>query len=652
MREENREAVALLRIRRGCTYRERRAFPRQQGVSGHDGGIGDVAVLGDLQGQALGSLGLVHAEYDVVDHGCGAVRHQGKIQGGVVGNAVPVDASVLPKVVFGGQLQGQLQPGPVLQACRRVAEGELLRTVIPAAAALAEKGRVPAVSLRLSQHLAGIGVPDGEEAARRVADQAETGPGDRAVSGDGVAFGIVSVVQRQADRVAAQIIWIIGIQVVGDGKGFHTAGICAKGSRHVGFPVFHPVGKLQPGALIVHGGLGPAAVITQHGDGMPRADGAVVAGRLGGKNVTLDVSAAVVVFRDVLKGDGDADLHRTVRGDGHAYAVGGRLARIPIRRPAHVRIQQNDRLIQIGSVHRIPVLIRQEDRAVILIQRVDVIQEDVLGEKVRAEGVSVLLVGEVIQGEGKRISPAPAGIVPQLGLDLAVGPGGGGVGAHEHVGIGVHGRSHVHQAGALPQDGIIQAAPLIQQGAGGGHEQGVNEGALGQHGLFRQVVFPDILGHQRSDAGDLRRSHGGAAHGFIALAAGDGAVHGIDIAAGSRDLRLQAEVSRDAPAGEGAHGIEVAAVPLPGGIVRRGDGVGPAFVVHGGNGQRIGVGAGGAAGVVPHVVGIQIIIQGEPGPVIAVAGGYAHHRIAFRQAVHEGLVAPTGGKAGSCGTQG
>ena len=54
----------------------------------------------------------------------------------------------------------------------------------------------------------------------------------------------------------------------------------------------------------------------------------------------------------------------------------------------------------------------------------------------------------------------------------------------------------------------------------------------------------------------MGRSHGGTAHDDILVGFRGSAVDGIDIAAGSSNLRLQSQVAGDTPGAEGAHGVD------------------------------------------------------------------------------------------------
>ena len=122
---------------------------------------------------------------------------------------------------------------------------------------------------------------------------------------------------------------------------------------------------------------------------------------------------------------------------------------------------------------------------------------------------------------------------------------------------GIHisgGSSHgVRQASALLARSIVAGrVARIHHGACRGHEQLRDHLRLsggGQAGELRIGV--DVLVHQRSDAGDLRRCHGRAAIVRV-LVVVDGRIH---VAARSRDFRLELQVGSHAPAGVARHGV-------------------------------------------------------------------------------------------------
>ena len=81
-----------------------------------------------------------------------------------------------------------------------------------------------------------------------------------------------------------------------------------------------------------------------------------------------------------------------------------------------------------------------------------------------------------------------------------------------------------------------------------------------------------------------------------------------------------------------------------------------AAVVHGGDGQAVGEGAGAAVGGIVHVAHVQIavhiVVVGGVIPGVAVAGGHGDHHAVLQQAVHDVLVALGEGQTRLAGTEG
>ena len=185
-----------------------------------------------------------------------------------------------------------------------------------------------------------------------------------------------------------------------------------------------------------------------------------------------------------------------------------------------------------------------------------ILPEGSLGEEVGAEPVGQGLVGDVLQGEGEAVEALAIRIVSQLGLYLAVRRRVGSIFVHQDHTVGGDGAIYIGQAGALLENRVVVAAVLtIPDGGGRGHDQRLDELPGVQTGLFLQPAFPDVLGQNRRDTGNLGRGHGGAGVVGIALAAVGDAVQRVDVAAGSCDLRLQLQGTGNAPTGEVAHGL-------------------------------------------------------------------------------------------------
>ena len=76
-----------------------------------------------------------------------------------------------------------------------------------------------------------------------------------------------------------------------------------------------------------------------------------------------------------------------------------------------------------------------------------------------------------------------------------------------------------------------------------------------------------------------------------------------------------------------------------------------AGVVHGGNGEGVGVSAGRAAGVEIDILGIERAVIGVLRPGVGVTGGDADHGVGLGQLVHNALVQITGGEARVAGAK-
>ena len=167
---------------------------------------------------------------------------------------------------------------------------------------------------------------------------------------------------------------------------------------------------------------------------------------------------------------------------------------------------------------------------------------DDLGERLAAQGVRVVGVGDVREGhlEGP---PVRALAEVCLGAPRVVSTRD----ARVH-GRG-RGRECVHLACAHAARRVVGAVVLVdvEQRVGGTHHEGGDDRGLVR---LRQAsecrVVVDALSHEGGDARDLRGRHGRARHGPIGVTQ-DG---GNDVATGGRNLRLELEIGRDTPRGE------------------------------------------------------------------------------------------------------
>ena len=356
-----------------------------------------------------------------------------------------------------------------------------------------------------------------------------------------------------------------------------------------------PVERVGVGDAVIHAGIRPAAVEAQHRDGVGGGHDALLRGDGLGIDVAFQVSAVGIAAVQLLaeglrQGDGDlhadgsAALHQNGAGlqilQQEVGVIGGhRAVPVQVRDPVDVRpvpggvVQDDGGILGVGIA--VPVQVAEDalggrliDRAVHGVARRGgqgggggiqigdaVLREDALGEEIGGEHVALVRVLQVVDVKMEGIAARAVGIVPQLGLHLAVRPGGGGVLAHGEVAVRPQEGIDVGKAGALLQDRPVGAAVPVQQGLCRGHQQGLGQlpGAL--PGLFRKARLPDVLRRHGGHAGDLRGRHGGAGHVLIRLPAGHLAVDGVDAAAGGGDLGLHGEAAGDAPGAEGAHGI-------------------------------------------------------------------------------------------------
>ena len=642
----------------------------------HPGGAGLVA---DCQSQ-------VHDLRGLVIHG------DGQGEPGAVMEGVPVHAAVGLYVVFRRQLKGQGQLGVVRQGVgeEAVDVGHGVG-VVPGAVVGAVVSAVGGAAQDLGHRLRDALLHDAEAGGRGV-PQGGVVDGEDLVSelgGNGGAVGIVVVLLHHRVAAHGRAEFISGIA---DQEGLQGSGHAGpQDVVHVGGPDLAAELVLQIGALVEHGGVRPGAVVAQHGDGMVRPGGAV-GGDLHGVDVALHVVAVVAVVVDaVLQVEGQTDLHAAPGGDRHLI-VGAALSLAEALQQqmgvvaVHVAVAVQVRLVGIYwngldepgaevqnglGVQGVYQIVAGEIKEAggehfpdglpvhgpeggggelhhgVGLGPVVAGAGDVLGEEVRAQLIDHVLIGEVVQAEGEAVHAVVVGIVAQLHLDLAVldvalgGEGSSGGQAFridEHVALGGDGLVHPGQARALLEHGIVDVIVVGHvDGHGRGHDQALGELA-DVEALGLDAAFPQILGHQGGDAGDLGGRHGGAGHGGVA--GGIVAVDGGDAAAGSGDLGLQAQITGYAPGGEGGHGIAVVGVVVS--------------AAHGGHGKGVGKGAGGAAGIVVHVVQIEDPSAGARGvaPVVGVAHGDGHHGVGVHQTVQNALILGAGGHTGGGGAQG
>ena len=645
-----------------------------------------IAVILSGQDQAAGAGLSILAEVHVGQDGLGPVDESGVGPAGAVAQGIPVGdvgaVGIVGHIVLGslGDLDGDLFA--VSGSGRGSVQADVALSIAPGSAVDVivsggggRTGRLIIVDIAV---LAG----DGHPGIRGVADQGEVSTGkDGGVGVDGGAIGIIGLIHV---RIAAEVVHA-GIASVLDGQGLILGGVLVVGVhvRHTGLGLGLMI--LQIAADIEHGGIGPAAVVAQNGDGVAVALDALVGGQLIGVHITLDIGAGVVaglvilvqaqdlgidfhmdaaICRDlhsalaqlleeqvsivgvdaavvvevgvVLIGDGIQDAGDEVQqslavslGDlavAIEVAVGktlgsGHLHHLAVHGPGDVGGQQSG--VGILEVHLGAV--------------VELIGEDILGEEVGAEVEGGRDILQVVDGEAEAVLTGALGIVAQLHLDLTVGSAGVGVLIHHDVGAGGNGSAHIGKAGALLHNGIVAVltlAVILIHGDSGGHQQGLSQSTGGEAGLLRQLVGADVLGHHSGHTGNLGRGHGGTGHILVAAAI----LQGVDIAARSGDLRLQLQGAGNAPGGEVAHGVVVGGLNFHAGLGAHGElahivghAVGFLLLGTGLDDQAViqsqgDIGSGGSVAVGGHIDGARLVVDhdgadGTGGNGVVALGG-------------------------------
>ena len=406
------------------------------------------------------------------------------------------------------------------------------------------------------------------------------------------------------------------------------------GSQEVGVGVAgigrlgRAVQGIHVGGIVEHGGVGPGAVEAQDGDGV--LVGLAVRRRAGGVGEALQIGAVgellqgLSLGRGQVDGDGDPGLamgRQDIAGGGlrlpvqqQVSVVGGRLSiavqiagvivQVIVVDRTGQEVQNGLGILLVGDTVQVHVVPAGSALAVpgvadaaggqhggtVIHEGLAVILVLCLSKQVGVEGEGLILIGQIVEGEGVGILALPAGIVAQLHLHLAVGIGLGGGGqigvVHHQHGAGGHGPVDLHQAGALLQDGQIVAVGL--HGRGGGHQQALDNGAGNIAGIQLVVavldgILPQVLGHHGGQAGDVGRRHGGAAHQLVFIGATGGtagaelvgAKDRVDAAAGGGDLRLHQQRAGHAPGAEiGYQGILTGAADTGGDGIRHLHGAG------------------------------------------------------------------------------
>ncbi len=506
--------------------------------------------------------------------------------------SVPVIGTVGLAVILRSQHKGDVDRralGELLAVGLRTGPAEVhgLLRVLPASAVGIVEGGGNRAKILFYIDLTGLRIGDDILGIARITDGGKVELEDliAVLVVQGVARGHILVVLGK--RVAEVVVLAV---LVGILDGDHVAEHVGRtvGIREIRVAGLLLVPVLGQRALIEHGGIGPVAIEAQHGDGMGNALDTVFRGNGIGIQEGLDISAVRVVGVEeflllVDEGerhmDGDAAIGREndlCSGDelqqlGDIVRVGVAVAvdiSLELARAGRDVVEQELCVVGIGVAVLVEVIGSELRRSGqdLAVNRPDNIGchghglrqkiQDAFGrdrslrEDIGREGVFNGLVRKVVQGEVCGVDARAVGIVAELHLDLAVG-----LAVHKDVALGMDRIGNVGKACALLQDGIPGFGAGIIDGLGRGHQQALGQMTHGDAGLFLQTVFADVLRHEGCHTGDLRSRHGRAAHDLIGLAACHGTVDGIDVAAGSRDLGFHAQIARNTPGAEVAHGV-------------------------------------------------------------------------------------------------
>ena len=285
--------------------------------------------------------------------------------------------------------------------------------------------------------------------------------------------------------------------------------------------------------------------------------------------------------------DGEADVHAAVCGDlvGHGVDVHDALVALD-RRKIELRIGRGDGAVGIEVVllHGLGVErvmrtvcgLQQDERILLVdlvvavkvididalavggerhvrIQRIGAVAHVILaldlldghGRDLAAECIVQRRIGQVLDGEAAGVDAGALRIVAEGQLDLTVVAF---LLSDEQIGRRCHGLLQLHQAGALLARGIGHAGVRVGQRLGRAHHERHGQRADREALLLAELVFLDVLRHDRCAARCGRSRHGRAAHHAVAAVV----QRGIDVSAGRHKLGLQVEIFRRTPGGERA----------------------------------------------------------------------------------------------------
>ena len=639
---------------------------------------GHIAVIGG--GNIQGIVG--QADGQVLQSGGGVVHHEGHGHGRAVRQGVPIGDSLLTGVVhivLGSHGQSQLalvtlgHPG----SGRAPVGPDAQAGALPGGAVGVVPGGVGGAQLGLGQNALVAG--HGEPGVGSVADQRKVPQSHGVVGIQGVALRMIGLLQQ---GVAAEVIGRVGVAGVGHAHGVAIQAVLV---IQVGSAGLRAGGILHIGAHIEHGGIGPAAIVAQNGDGVAVTADTLVRADLGGIHKAFHIGAGTVgvliVLIQALDIGGQGHMDTAVGGHFHSLAAQLLEEQIGII-GVDVAVGIKVGVVSIGDLGADAGGIVQQRLAVFLVDLAvavevavlhtggvgdlhdvavhfpgdvggqkgghavlkgsgaavgEAAQEQILGEEVSVQHEVGGLILQVVDGKAEGIGAGAVGIVTQLGLDLAVGIGLGGVLIHQQIAADRGSRAHVGKAGALSQDGVIAGAVLtlvLQDGLGGGHQQRLGQHTGAEAGLFGESVGLDVLCHHGGHTGHLGSGHGRTGHVLEVVAV----LQGVDAAARSGDLRLHLQRAGDAPGGEAAHGVIVGGSGIHSGTGAHGEGthivghaVGFLLLGIGLDDQAVGqsqgdIGSGGGVAVGGHIDGTGLVVDhdgtdGTDGNGVVALGG-------------------------------
>ena len=233
-------------------------------------------------------------------------------------DAVPIDGAVFLQIILGSERKGQFNGLAVFKTLERDAGCSIGLRIIPLGVVVVIIRGVLSAGLKRGKLLIVDG--HGEEPAGGVSDERIVRSGYRAFRRDRITLGHVLVIHIEIIRISAEIVRSVGPAVV-DAEPLGFLGPVAESRGHIGLARLFPALEFKVRADVGHGGLGPAAVVADNGDGVHYADIPVLAVELGGVDIAFDVSAAVVIVGDVV--ESDVHAYRDAAGGGDRYGVDG-----------------------------------------------------------------------------------------------------------------------------------------------------------------------------------------------------------------------------------------------------------------------------------------------------------------------------------------